>query len=131
MVLDLLKLDLLEKSEKVEEESKKNEDLDNKEKSTKILYNKKLLLVVVIVILVIIAYIYYFDISITLPVISSLPSYNIFNKKKKKNNNNKNNNELDEFSTDEEYENIDSWNLESEIKNYMEKQHEYISNNLN
>ncbi len=126
MVLDLLKIGLVENS-KVE--SQKEEDLDNKEKSTKILYNKKLLLVVGIVILAIIAYIYYYDVSIN--IIGSLPSYNLFTKKKKKKSNNKNNNELEEFSTDDEVENIDDWNLEDEIKNYMEKQHEYISNNLN
>ena len=126
MVLDLLKIGLVDN---LKEESEKKEDLDNEEKSTKILYNKKLLLVVGIVILAIIAYIYYYDVSIN--IIGSLPSYNLFTKKKnKKNNNKKNNNELEEFSTDDEFENIDSWNLEEEIKNYMEKQHEYISNNL-
>jgi hypothetical protein len=127
MVLDLLKIGLLEKPT---EESTKTEELDNKEKSTKILYNKKLLLIVGIVILAIIIYIYYFDVSITLPIISSLPSYNLFNKKKKNKNNTKNKDEFEEFSSDDESEIIDSWNLELEIKNYMEKQHEYISNNL-
>ncbi len=125
MVLDLLKIGLLENPT---EESTKIEEFENKEKSTKILYNKKLLLIVGIVILAIIAYIYYFDISIN--IIGLLPSYNLFNKKKKNKNNTKNKDEFEEFSTDDESEIIDSWNLEVEIKNYMEKQHEYISNNL-
>ena len=123
MVLDLLKIGLVENSN---EETENHENLENKGKSTKILYNKKLLLVVSIVILAIIAYIYYFDVSIN--IIGSLPSCNLFTKKKKKKTNK--NNELDEFSTDDEIENVDSWNLEEEIKNYMEKQHDYISNNL-
>ena len=126
MVLDLLKIGLVEN---VIEDSNIQEESNKTDKFTKILYNKKLLLIVAIVILAVIIYIYYYDVSITLPIIGSLPSYNLFNKKKKKNSN-KNKDEFVEFSTDDESENLDEWNLEFEIKNYMEKQHEYISNNL-
>lgn len=125
MVLDLLKIGLVEN---LIEDSNIKEESNKVEKSTKILYNKKLLLIVAVVILAIIIYIYYYDVSITLPIVGSLSTCNLFNKKK--NNNNKNTNEFEEFSNDDESENIDGWNLEIEIKNYMEKQHEYISNNI-
>lgn len=126
MVLDLLKIGLVEN---LTEDSNIKEESNKVEKSTKILYNKKLLLIVAVVILAVILYIYYYDVSITLPIVGSLSTCNLFNKKKNKNNN-KNTNEFEEFSNDDESENIDGWNLEIEIKNYMEKQHEYISNNI-
>lgn len=126
MVLDLLKIGLVEN---LTEDSNTKEESNKVEKTTKILYNKKLLLIFAVVILAVIIYIYYYDVSISLPIVGSLSTYNLFNKKKKKNNN-KNADEFEEFSNDDESENIDGWNLEIEIKNYMEKQHEYISNNI-
>lgn len=126
MVLDLLKIGLVEN---LTEDSNTKEESNKVEKTTKILYNKKLLLIFAVVILAVIIYIYYYDVSISLPIVGSLSTYNLFNKKKKKNNN-KNADEFEEFSNDDESENIDGWNLEIEIKNYMEKQHEYISNNM-
>lgn len=126
MVLDLLKIGLVEN---LTEDSNTKEESNKVEKTTKILYNKKLLLIFAVVILAVIIYIYYYDVSISLPIVGSLSTYNLFNKKKKKNNN-KNTDEFEEFSNDDESENVDGWNLEIEIKNYMEKQHEYISNNM-
>lgn len=116
---DLLLNEKLNLLTKTQEKDKKDNKL------YKIIYNKKWLIIIGLLIIGIIIYLYYYNISFTLPCLFTIP--NIKNKKKcpiKKENKEEDEDEGDEEEEDEE---TDKWILEDEIKNYMQKQHEYIS----
>ena len=110
------------------------EDLKSKnttDKCYKIFYNKKWLILIVLIIIGIMFYIYYYDLPlyIPIPVIGNLFTFsNIKSKKNKKRSDNINElGELNDDSEDDSKDDNDDWNLEDEIQNYMNKQHEAIS----
>jgi hypothetical protein len=110
------------------------ENLTNKDYYT-IIYNKKWLILIGILVILLLFYIYYSDIRLTIPLISNLFNMSNLKKYNKKKQQKNNKNEKEDYDTDSESEcddeinsDNDDWDLENEIKNYMNKQHEYIAN---
>lgn len=113
--------DLLKKSFQLE--TKTEEKVKNKVKDNSLItiyYNKKWLILLGILIVLLILYLYINNINMPTLCIPLNKKYNLFNKSNK--------NTCDNII---ELTNIDEWNLESEINDFMELQENYIqlSNN--